>query len=61
MCEKLRHFKRIHLNKGEEKEVEFILTKEDWKYIGIDMKPWLPDGKVKVMVKVMEVIFNIRD
>ncbi len=58
---KLRKFKRIHLNKGEEKEVEFTLTKEDWKYIGVNMKPCLPLGNVKVMVKDMEIIFNIND
>lgn len=58
---KLRAFERIHLNKNESQVVEFILNKEDWSYIGIDMKPTLPLGKVKVIIKDLELEFDIRD
>lgn len=56
---KLRAFRRIYLKKGEEKTVQFELTKEDWKYVGLDMKDAYPTGKVKVMIKDLEAVFNI--
>lgn len=58
---KLRGFKRIHLNKQEEKTVQFHFTKEDWAYIGLDMKKDYPRGKIKAMIKDMEVIFDINE
>ncbi|MCQ3035652.1 MAG: glycoside hydrolase family 3 C-terminal domain-containing protein [Bacilli bacterium] len=56
---KLRAFKRIHLNKGESQVVEFTLTKEDWAYVGYDMKTAYPIGQIKVIVKDMEAVFHI--
>ena len=55
----LRAFKRIHLNIGEKKTVHFKLTKDDFSYIGIDMKKTLPGGMVKVIVKDLEQSFDL--
>jgi len=55
----LRSFKRISLNKGEKKTVTLELTKEDFSYIGFDMKKTYPLNKVKVMIKDLEVIFDL--
>lgn len=56
---KLRSFKRISLKQKETKIVNFELTNEDFSYIGYDMKPTLPLNKVKVIVKDLEVLFDI--
>ena len=37
----------------------FELTNEDFSYIGYDMKPTLPLNKVKVIIKDLEVVFDI--
>ena len=55
----LRAFKRIHLNIGEKKTVHFKLTKDDFSYIGIDMKKTLPGGMVKVIVEDLEQSFDL--
>lgn len=43
----------------EEKEMIFELTKDDFSYIGFDMNKTYLTGKVKVMVKDLEVTFDI--
>ncbi len=55
----LRAFKRIHLNIGEKQTVHFKLTKDDFSYIGIDMKKTLPGGMVKVIVEDLEQSFDL--
>ena len=55
----LRAFKRVHLKKGEKQKVHFKLTKEDFAYIGIDMKKTLPGGMVKVIIKDLEKPFDL--
>ena len=55
----LRAFKRIHLKIGEKKTVQFTLTKDDFSYIGIDMKKTFPDGMVKVIIKDLEQSFDL--
>lgn len=56
---KLRSFKRIHLKKGESKNVNFVLTNDDFSYVGYDMKPTLPLGKVSVIIDKFEKEFNL--
>jgi len=55
----LRAFKRIHLKMGEKKTVSFKLTKDDFSYIGINMKKSLPGGMVKVIIKDLEQSFDL--
>ena len=55
----LRAFQRIHIKKGEKKTVHFVINKDDFSYIGIDMKKTLPDGMVKVMIKDLEQSFDL--
>ena len=55
----LRSFKRISLKKNETKTVNFELSKDDFSYIGFDMKKAYPINKVKVIVKDLEVAFDI--
>ena len=57
----LRAFKRIHLKKGESKTISFSLTKDDFSYIGLDMKKTLPKDMVRVIVKDLEVSFDINN
>mgnify|MGYP003310143176 FL=1 len=55
----LRSFKRVSLKKGEMKTANFELTKDDFSYIGFDMKKAYPMNEVKVIVKDLEVAFDI--
>ena len=50
MVKKLRAFKRISLKKGEKQRVEFPLTKEDFLYVGVDMKKQASTGRHIVRV-----------
>lgn len=59
MIKKLRAFTKISLEPNEEKTVTFTLTKEDFSYIGVDMKKTYPTGKVKVIIKDLEKEFII--
>ena len=58
-----RSFKLIdiydHIKKGEKKTVHFVINKDDFSYIGIDMKKTFPDGMVKVMIKDLEQSFDL--
>ena len=45
MVKKLRAFKRVALKKGEKKTIEFFLTKEDFLYVGVDMKKQASTGR----------------
>ena len=54
IVKKLRKFQRIALKKGEKKTVEFYLTKEDFSYIGIDMKKTVAAGMCKIMCADLE-------
>ena len=56
---KLRAFKRVTLNKDETKTIKLVLTKDDFSYIGLDMKKTYPLNKVRVIVKDLEVQFDI--
>lgn len=44
VVKKLRAFKRISLAKGEQKTVEFPLSKKDFSYVGLDMQKTLGKG-----------------
>lgn len=45
MVKKLRAFKRVPLKKGEKKTVELFLNKEDFLYVGVDMKKQASTGR----------------
>jgi beta-glucosidase len=46
----LRKFQKVYLKKGESKELKFILTTEDLKYVNSDLK-WIYDpGAFKIFV-----------
>ena len=45
MVKRLRAFKRVALKKGEKKTVELFLTKEDFLYVGVDMKKQASTGR----------------
>ncbi len=49
----------VYLKKGESRVVKFTLTKEDFMYVGIDMKWTVPENKVKVIIKDLEQVFNL--
>ena len=44
-------FKRIHLKNKETKVVEFNFTKDDFYYIGLDMKKAFPNGEIEIEVE----------
>ena len=46
----LKHFKRIHIKRGESTTVKFLLTDEDLSVIGKDMKPVVEPGDFAIMV-----------
>ena len=50
IVKKLRKFKRISLKQGEEKEVCFRLTKEDFTFVDEDMKRRAATGKCDLMI-----------
>ncbi|HBM69814.1 MAG TPA: hypothetical protein DD377_00090 [Firmicutes bacterium] len=50
LSKRLIGFKRIHLKNKEKKTVEFNFTKEDFSYIGIDMKKTNPKGKIEIEI-----------
>lgn len=44
-------FKRIHLKNKETKVIEFSFTKDDFYYIGLDMKKTYPNGEIEIEVE----------
>lgn len=56
---RLRKFEKVYLEKGEKKTVEFILTDEDFAYIGLDYKTKKLCGEYKVLVEDLENTFEI--
>ncbi len=46
----LKRFEKILLKKGEEKEVNFVLSEEDLRFTGVDMKPVSEAGNFKIFV-----------
>ncbi len=58
VVKKLRAFKRISLKKGETKTVTFKLNKEDFTYVGLDMKKTTSKGRHFIMIDgLQEEIF----
>lgn len=50
MVKKLRGFKRVSLKKGEKKTVAFSLKKEDFSFVGLEMKKEIAKGKHTVRI-----------
>lgn len=46
----LKHFKRIHIKRGESATIRFLLDESDLSIIGKDMKPVVEPGSFKVMI-----------
>jgi len=46
----LKRFEKIFLKKGEEKVVNFVLSEEDLRFTGVDMKPLSEAGSFKIFV-----------
>lgn len=56
---KLRGFKKVSLEPGEEKTVTFTLGREDYEYIGLDMKPAVDPGTFEIYVGPLTASFRI--
>jgi beta-glucosidase len=56
---RLKRFKKIDLEPGEEKKVSFTLFKEDLSFIGIDMKPTIEPGEFKITVGPLTKNFKV--
>lgn len=54
LSKRLVGFQRTHLKNGERKVVEFAFTKEDFAYVGLNMKKAYPTGKVEIEVESMK-------
>ncbi len=54
LSKRLIGFQRTHLKNGERKVVEFAFTKEDFAYVGLNMKKAYPTGKVEIEVESMK-------
>ena len=46
----LKAFRRVSLKQGETKQVEFVLGRKDFSYLGRDLKPVLEPGEFEIMV-----------
>lgn len=46
----LKHFKRFHLRKGEEKKISFILVEEDLSIINQNLKQVVEPGRFQIMI-----------
>lgn len=46
----LKHFRRLFLKKGEEKEVSFLLTRQDLQLIDVALKPRVEPGEFSVLI-----------
>ncbi len=56
---KLRNFEKVHLPKGAEKRVEFLLTDEDFTYVDSDLKNVKLSGEYSVMIDSLECEFTV--
>ena len=54
LSKRLIGFQRAHFKNGESKVIEFAFTKEDFAYVGLNMKKAYPTGKVEIEVESME-------
>lgn len=57
---RLRGFRKIELEPGEEKRVEFSLGREDFEYIGTDLSPCVSPGTFDVFIDKLQTEFVLQ-
>jgi beta-glucosidase len=57
----LKHFARMHLKKGEEREVVFFIEPDDLSFVGQQMKQIIEDGVFTVMVGASSDDIRLRE
>jgi beta-glucosidase len=58
VVKKLVAFKRVHIKKGEQLNLEFNIPMEQFAYIGVEMKYVQAEGQIKIFADDQETLFN---
>lgn len=61
IVKRLVAYQRVAVAVGQSVDVEFVLSKEDFSYIGIDMQETLPRGEVKLFVGERETTIVVEE